>query len=196
MGDLSIDLSRSFESNVSFHFLFGWQVNNPEQYDFRPKEMLRDLCAIFALFASADEFQLECAKSDKCDPSELRSAIKRCQEFNLLTGESMKAFESLPELVEKNLVDVQAEEDLQQDSPDEFLDPVTCSFMKDPVTLPSGNVVDRYTAERSLLNDGIDPFSRQAMTKDDIKPATDLKQRIDQWLEEKRAARSNSAASS
>ena len=171
------------------------QVNNPERFEFRPKEMLRDLCAIFALFASAQKFQLECAKSDKCNPSEIRSAIKTCQKFNLLTGESMNAFESLPELIEKELVAVKDEQELLADAPEDFLDPVTYAFMMDPVILPSTVVVERSTAERFLLNGEIDPYNREKMTKDDIKPATDLKQRIDQWLEEKRAARSSKASS-
>lgn len=33
------------------------KVDNPEQYEFRPKEMLRDLCAIFSLFATSEVFK-------------------------------------------------------------------------------------------------------------------------------------------
>ena len=63
--------------------------------------MLRDLCAIFALFAFSNDFQLECAKSG-CNPDLLRTAVKTCQRYSLLTtGESMTAFESLPALVEQ-----------------------------------------------------------------------------------------------
>jgi ubiquitin conjugation factor E4 B len=170
------------------------QVNNPEQYEFRPKEMLRDLCAIFALFASAEVFQVECAKSG-CNPDLLRSATKTCLKFNLLTGESMKAFETLPDLVEQASRAVALDEELLVGAPDEFLDEIMSTFMMDPVVLPSGHFVDRPTITQHLLNDPIDPFNREEMTIDDAKPATELKQRIDQWLEEKRAARRNASSS-
>jgi len=170
-------------------------VKNPEQYEFRPKEMLRDLCAIFALFASSTEFQVECAKSG-CDPTLLRSAIDTCQRRNLLTGESMAALESLPDLVEEARRAVDEDEALLTDAPDEFLDEIMSTFMKDPVVLPSGHFVDRPTITQHLLNDPIDPFNRVAMTIDDVKSATELKAKIDKWLEGKRAARKAASESS
>lgn len=164
------------------------KVENPENYEFRPKEMLRDLCAIFALFAEAKPFQIECAKSG-CDPELLSSAVKTCRRLNLLKGESLEALEKLPDLVRHESQAVAADEELLQDAPDEFLDEILSSFMKDPVILPSGHFVDRSTITQHLLNDPIDPFNRTAMTVDDIKPATELKAKMDKWLEEKRAGR-------
>ncbi|KAL3928968.1 MAG: hypothetical protein SGARI_004885, partial [Bacillariaceae sp.] len=84
-------------------------VKDPEQYDFRPKELLRDLCAIFALFASNKEFQEACARSD-CKPSDLRSAVSKCHKYSLLTGASMSAFDALPDAVEAAAQEVAAEE--------------------------------------------------------------------------------------
>jgi ubiquitin conjugation factor E4 B len=169
------------------------KVDNPDQYDFRPKEMLRDLCAIFALFASSSDFQNECAKSG-CDPGLLLSAVKTCRRLNLLEGESMSAFESLPELVTVAAQIVAADEALLADAPDEFLDEILSSFMKDPVILPSGHYVDRSTITQHLLNDSIDPFNREPMTIGDVKPATELKERMSQWLEGKRSASMDSSS--
>jgi ubiquitin conjugation factor E4 B len=168
------------------------KVENPEQYDFRPKQMLRDLCAIFALFASAKEFQVECAKSG-CEPSLLANAVKTCRKFNLMTGESMSAFESLPELVAKELETVTADEVLLKDAPDKYLDAIQYTFMKDPVLLPSGTVVDRATITQHLLNDPTDPFNREPMTINDLTPALELKAEMDKWIAEKRAARDGAA---
>jgi ubiquitin conjugation factor E4 B len=164
------------------------KVDNPDQYEFRPKEMLRDLCAIFALFASYQPFQEECAKSGS-DPSLLRTAVKTCRKLNLLTGDSLVAFESLPDIVEAATKLVAEDEELLIDAPDEFLDEILSTFMKDPVILPSGHYVDRTTISQHLLNDLIDPFNRFPMTIDDVKPATELKQRMDDWLENKRSIR-------
>ena len=107
----------------------------------------------------------------------------------------MKAFESLPDLVEQASRAVADDEELLVGAPDEFLDEIMSTFMMDPVILPSGHFVDRSTITQHLLNDPIDPFNREEMTIDDAKPATELKQRIDQWLEEKRAARRNASSS-
>jgi ubiquitin conjugation factor E4 B len=163
------------------------QVKDPEQYDFRPKELLRDLCAIFALFASNERFQEACARND-CKPSDLRSAVSKCHKYNLLTGESMNAFDALPDAVEKALENVAAEEAMLGDIPEEFTDPIMQTLMRDPVTLPSGNIVDRATIRQHLLNDPHDPFNRASMTIDDIQSASELKAKVDAWIESKRAA--------
>ncbi len=106
----------------------------------------------------------------------------------------MTAFETLPDLVEQASRAVADDEKLMEDAPDEFLDEILTTFMLDPVILPSGHFVDRSTITQHLLNDPIDPFNREEMTIDDIKPATELKAKIDKWLEEKRAIRGSSNA--
>ena len=43
--------------------------------------------------------------------------------------------------------------------------------MSDPVTLPSGQVVDRKNILRHLLSDPHNPFTRQPLTEDELKPS-------------------------
>ena len=98
----------------------------------------------------------------------------------------MAAFAALPVWVETAVRAVAEEEALLEGAPAEFQDEVLDTFMKDPVILPSGHVVDRSTITQHLLNNSTDPFSRMDMTLDDVKPAVELKARMDQWLEERR----------
>lgn len=166
------------------------KVDNPEEYNFRPKEMLRDLCAIFALFSNLPEFQVECAKSGYYNSELVTKAVKTCRKLALLSPESMEVFARLPELVEVAAETVAVDDALLADAPDEFLDPLVLTFMKDPVLLPtSGNHVDRSTIAQILLNDPHDPFNRKYLTMDMVEPAVELKQRMTAWLEEKRALR-------
>ena len=101
----------------------------------------------------------------------------------------MAAFESLPALVEAAAQSVAADEELVADAPDEFLDELLSTFLKDPVILPSGHIVDRSTIRQHLLNDPMDPFNRQPMTMEDVKPATELKEKMAKYLADKRAER-------
>mmetsp|Transcript_15642 Transcript_15642/g.35869 ORF Transcript_15642/g.35869 Transcript_15642/m.35869 type:complete len:775 (+) Transcript_15642:1-2325(+) len=166
------------------------KVENPDEYNFRPKEMLRDLCAIFALFAASPEFQVECAKSGYYNSELVAKSVKTCRKLVLLTGESMNAFSALPELVEAAAQSVASDDALMTDAPDEFLDPLMCTFMKDPVFLPtSETIIDRSTITQHLLNDPHDPFNRKELTIEMIVPATELKEKMSKWLEEKRNAK-------
>jgi ubiquitin conjugation factor E4 B len=45
------------------------------------------------------------------------------------------------------------------------------TLMTDPVTLPSGQVVDRKNILRHLLSDPHNPFSRQPMKEEDLMPS-------------------------
>ena len=161
------------------------KVDNPEELDFKPKVMLRDLCYIFSLFAAAPVFQEECAKSG-CDPRLLRQALSTVTRLHLLEGDQLQAFSALPEWMEQAAQRVAQDELLVADAPEEFLDEILSTFMKDPVWLPSGHVVDRSTITQHLLNDPMDPFNRKPLSIEEVKPATELKQQMTLWLEEKR----------
>ncbi|KAF5958739.1 hypothetical protein HYC85_005964 [Camellia sinensis] len=64
--------------------------------------------------------------------------------------------------------------------PDEFLDPIQYTLMKDPVILPSSRItVDRPVIQRHLLSDTTDPFNRSHLTSDMLIPDTELKAKIE-----------------
>ncbi|CAG2056770.1 unnamed protein product, partial [Timema podura] len=74
------------------------------------------------------------------------------------------------------------------DAPDEFRDPLMDTLMEDPVELPSGKVMDRSVIMRHLLNSSTDPFSRQTLSEDMLRPAVELRERIEAWKREKKKA--------
>lgn len=50
-------------------------------------------------------------------------------------------------------------------------DPLMMTLMHDPVILPtSGKIMDRAVIMRHLLNSDTDPFNRQPLTTDMLKP--------------------------
>ncbi|CAM9996054.1 unnamed protein product, partial [Sphacelaria rigidula] len=74
------------------------------------------------------------------------------------------------------------------DVPDEFLDPVLCHVMRDPVLLPtSGTIMDRSTIVQHLLNDSNDPFNRKTLSEDMLEPQSELRQRIQDFLSKGRS---------
>ena len=73
-----------------------------------------------------------------------------------------------------------------EDAPDEFMDPLMCTVMQQPVILPSNNRCDLSTVERQLaMNNPKDPFTREPITKEMIRPDEELKKRIHEYLKEK-----------
>ena len=64
-------------------------------------------------------------------------------------------------------------------------DPLMATLMSDPVILPSGIIMDRPVIVRHLLNSNEDPFNGQQLTLDMLKPASDLKERIEAWKTQK-----------
>lgn len=61
------------------------------------------------------------------------------------------------------------------------------TLMFDPVILPNSRVtLDRTTIARHLLSDQTDPFNRSPLTMDQVKPDDELRNRINEWVREKR----------
>lgn len=149
--------------------------------------MLTDLCSIFVSYAESSEFQEYCAKSGYYTEELMKQAVTICSRWNLLNGEKMALFSSLAENVKLAAKNVENDETLHENAPDEFLDPLMCTFMKDPVLLPtSDTIIDRSTITQHLLNDPHDPFNRKELSIDMVVPATELKDRMSEWLSQKR----------
>ena len=72
-------------------------MDNPESNDFRPKQMLTDLCSIFSCYANEEKFQENCATSGYYTEELMAKAVKTCSKLSLLKGETMELFASLPE---------------------------------------------------------------------------------------------------
>jgi len=105
---------------------------------------------------------------------------------NLLRHDKSIQFNSFIDNVASKAVEVISKIDVLGDIPDEFLDALMFTLMKDPVKLPSGNIVDRETIERHLLSTANDPFSRRPLTKQELVPDTELKEKIEAFIKSKR----------
>jgi len=80
-----------------------------------------------------------------------------------------------------------SEDDILGDIPDDFLDPLLNTLMKDPVRLPSGKVCDKAIIMRHLLSDSTDPFNRAHLTHDMLVPDLELKKKIQEWINSRKA---------
>ncbi|KAI8436814.1 hypothetical protein MSG28_010273 [Choristoneura fumiferana] len=81
----------------------------------------------------------------------------------------------------------QRDEEILANAPEEFLDPIMSTLMRDPVLLPSSRTtVDRITIARHLLSDQTDPFNRSPLSMDQVKSNTELKERIEAWIAEQK----------
>lgn len=69
--------------------------------------------------------------------------------------------------------------------PEEFLDPILGTIMKDPVRLQtSGRVLDRSVAVQCILRGGRDPFNNKRLTAECLEPQLELIQKIGEWKRE------------
>jgi ubiquitin conjugation factor E4 B len=157
------------------------------QYKFNPKQMLMRVCQTMGYFKEFAPFCDAMAKDGFYgDGSPLKKAIGTVIKYNMLTPAEVA---NLTELLERTEKAQKASLDLDtllDDAPDEFLDPLLLTLMRDPVKLPtSGNTVDRSTIATQLLNNELDPFNRQPLQLKDVVPDVELKTKIDEWLRSK-----------
>merc|ERR1712196_315368 len=70
--------------------------------------------------------------------------------------------------------------------PDEFLCPLMSALLEDPVILPGSELsVERAAIQRHLLTVQEDPFTRQPLTVNMLKPDDALRERVCAWKQEK-----------
>lgn len=74
----------------------------------------------------------------------------------------------------EKILEAKRQEDTDfSDAPDEFRDPLMDILMEDPVVLPSGHVMDRSVILRHLLNQQSNPFNREHLTEEMLRPGNE-----------------------
>ena len=112
-----------------------------------------------------------------------KRTIKILRSHNLVESDEIERFQQIALKIESFRKEAEAEEARLGDVPDEFNDALLCTLMSDPVRLPSGNIVDRKTIHRHLLNDKTDPFTRKPLEESMLESCDELRERIVRWME-------------
>ncbi|OQR89672.1 ubiquitin conjugation factor E4 [Thraustotheca clavata] len=158
------------------------KVANPETYKFRPKIMLREVVETILHFSDIQSFQTAVASNGLYDPTVYRKCLHILQRTQLIPPPAIASFENLTDTVEAIHASIAKDDQVFDDAPEEFMDPLLWQLMKEPVTLPSGYIVDKSTITQHLMNDATDPFTRAPLTLDQLVPNAELKSKIDEWI--------------
>ena len=149
------------------------KVINPKKYNFYPKEMLLNSLLIFQNLKS-EQLLVHIGEIGLLDSCTSIKLIKILRRENLFTNSVIEDFKS-------SLGSISINHDID-DAPEEFYDAIMGTIMKEPVRLPSGNIVDRTTIQQHLKNDTSDPFTRQEMKEEDLIYEQELKERIKKYI--------------
>ncbi|WFD25906.1 RING-type E3 ubiquitin transferase [Malassezia nana] len=171
------------------------KVQDPKKVGFDPKNLLSEILSVFLNLASHHEFVVAIARDGRSYRREIFSkAASIAQRFMLKSPVDIDTLADLVERVEQaKQADADEEEDLGE-VPDEYLDPLLATIMRDPVRLPSSRaVVDRSTIKAHLLSDGTDPFNRMPLKLEDVQPDDALRAEIEAWVRARRSASAPSA---
>ncbi|KAG2356286.1 ubiquitin elongating factor core-domain-containing protein [Suillus spraguei] len=166
------------------------RVQDPEKYKFSPRQLLSDILQVYINLSDQEEFVRAVANDGRSYKKELfEAAMETARRVPLKTEAEIRVVGSFVSRVEEMKTTIEAEEDLGE-IPEEFLDPLMATIMRDPVTLPSSRaIVDRSTIKSHLLSDSKDPFNRVPMVIEDVVPNVELKAQIDAFITERKNKR-------
>lgn len=162
------------------------RVRQPEKYNWDPRWLLGHLIDIY-LHLDSETFAAALANDQRSFSMEtFKDATHRIERALSRLPSDITKFQALAEKANViTIANLKKDEDYE-DAPDEFIDPMMCELMEDPVLLPtSGKVMDRKHITRHLLSTPNDPFNRQTLTEEMLKPVVELKEKIDQWKRQK-----------
>ncbi|WWC89190.1 uncharacterized protein L201_004108 [Kwoniella dendrophila CBS 6074] len=160
------------------------KVTNPEKYSFKPKDLLAAIAQIYLNLGNEADFIRAVANDGRSYSKELFEKFARLLKNRaIMTDAEVAEVISFTQKVEDMKATILMED--EREVPDEFLDPLLSTLMKDPVILPVSRVViDRGTIRTVLLSKEVDPFNNVPLKYEECIPDTELKAKIDAWLAE------------
>jgi len=163
------------------------KVKNPEKYSWDPKWLLSHLIDIY-LHLDSDRLALAIANDQRSFKLEtFHDTAARMENTLGRTMQDVEKFRNLGEKANKIVIEKIRQDEEWENVPTEFECAIMGEMMDDPVILPSGNVCDRKNIERHILSTPNDPFNRQPLTEDMLKPATELKKKMEDWKQQQRS---------
>lgn len=165
------------------------KVKNPEEYKFDPKELLFQLLSIYINLSNEEEFVLAIARDGRSfEPENVKKAVQILKRAYIVPNDEWEikilGFTKRAEEAAK----MDADEELELgEVPDEYLDPLMYTLMKDPVILPTSKVsMDRSVLKAHLMNDPTDPFNRMPLKLEEVEDDLELKSKIQEWIKSRR----------
>lgn len=160
------------------------RVKDMQRVQFNPRDLLRQILAVYLNLSTREEF-IEAIAADGRSYSRATFDKSRAIAANkgLHAPADIDALLVLANKVDECVAQAQADDDDLGEIPDEYLDPVMASLMRNPVRLPSSKaVVDLSTIKSHLLSDATDPFNRAPLKLDEVVVEEELKREIEEWI--------------
>ena len=112
-----------------------------------------------------------------------RTAFKK----KLVSNDVLDSFNNLIFELEEMKQEKDMYNNIINECPDEYNCQLTYNFMENPVYLPSSHLTVDIAAikQHITLNGEYDPYTREKLTIDMVKPLPELKEKIDEWYNEK-----------
>lgn len=168
------------------------RVENPSEIGFNPRYLLKDVVEVYLGMRQEQPFPKALSKDERSySPDLYRRAVAILKKTNVISPVDLDHFAFLAKQVYQAWQETQEEEeDIGDDVPDEYLDPLMFTLMEDPVTLPTSRVnIDLSTIKSHLLNDSTDPFNRVPLKIEEVIPNHELKKEIEEFVAAKRQAK-------
>ncbi|QRV77647.1 ubiquitin conjugation factor E4 [Ceratobasidium sp. AG-Ba] len=169
-------------------------VKDMDKYRFQPRVLLGEIFQVYLNLSGEAPFINAVASEGRSYKKEtFLSAVSTVRKHSIKSEAEVEQFMLFINAVEEAKALIEAEDDLG-DAPEEFMDPLMYTLMRDPVTLPSSRVViDRSTIKAHLLSDVTDPFNRSPLKIEDVVPNEELRVKIEAWLTERRGGKTKAA---
>lgn len=167
------------------------KVENPEKYSWKPRELLKSIIHIYLNLEEQEEFAVAVARDGRSFKVEIFTrACEILSKRALMSQEDLKRLQKFAEKAQRIKESEDEDEEELGDIPDEFLDPLMFTLMKEPVILPSSKVtIDLSTIKSHLLSDAKDPFNRAPLNIEDVKPDEEMKRRIQEFKMSRRSGK-------
>lgn len=166
------------------------KLEDPKETGWDPGFVLSELVDVYLNLSQQPRFHTAIARDGRSYRAEnFGKASYILTKINAKGMEPLQKWEALGAAVaEARALEDQEELDYGE-PPDEFLDPLMYTLMEDPVILPKSRVtIDRPTIRSHLLSDPNDPFNRSPLKIEEVIPDTEMKDKIEAWKQERRAA--------
>ncbi|XP_046576120.1 LOW QUALITY PROTEIN: ubiquitin conjugation factor E4 A-like [Haliotis rubra] len=183
-----------------------FNVKDKNEYEFKPQQIVQDITKIYLNLGESDMFCRAVSGDERSYSPELfAKAVQVLQKISTMPQvmsdflgleDKIRGYNCICDVVAPHIYVMfavlgrqysQEEEELLADVPEEFLDPIMGTLMKDPVLLPSSkNIVDKATIARHILRslNQSDPLNRSPLSLEKVEPLPELKAKIHAWIAE------------